>query len=205
MPRVTLPTPVPLSVSLDLLLLSRRSTRKYTSEAIPLEVFSTILYWGFGKLGERLEHGHSAQRPHPSGGAKYPTELYPLVLNVEGIESGVYHYNVPNHVLEKLPQELNRSILDAAYRRYTFVPEAGALLCLSALRGRQIREYGALSYKLELIEAGHVGQNLYLAAHAAGLGCCGLGAGDTSAMHEMLGLDGGNEHLVYSIVVGKRA
>jgi len=204
LPKVILPAPAGVRVALDTLLFSRQSTRKYATDAVSLETLSALLYWGFGKLhAHSNNNSDSQQRPHPSGGAKYPIEVYLIILNVEGVQSGVYHYNVPNHTLEKLPQELDLGILKNAYQ-YSFVAEAGVLVCLTAIKGRSIGTYGALSYKLELIEAGHVGQNFYLATHALGLGCCGLAAGDTATMHDMIGLDGGNEHLVYTIAVGHK-
>src|SRR5947209_4834378 len=90
-------------------LLRRKSTRSFdTSIPLDLEALSTILHYVFGC------HGYLAARndiwvlkkTSPSGGALHPIEVYPLVMNVRGLDSGLYHYNVEHHTLE-LMEALN--------------------------------------------------------------------------------------------------
>jgi len=50
---------------------------------------------------------------------------------------------------------------------------------------------------------GHIGQNLYLACEALGLGTCTIGAYDQQAMDALLGLDGDTEFVVYLAPVGR--
>ena len=52
------------------------------------------------------------------------------------------------------------------------------------------------------MDAGHVGQNMYVAATALGYGCCTVGAFDDDAMNRVLGLDGKVEMVVYGASVG---
>ena len=40
-------------------------------------------------------------RPVPSAGARHPFELYVAVKDVEGLESGIYHYVPAKHIEEK--------------------------------------------------------------------------------------------------------
>ncbi|MDF5808502.1 hypothetical protein P4123_14470 [Pseudomonas aeruginosa] len=42
------------------------------------------------------------RKTSPSGGSLHPVEVYPIVLNVDGIERGIYHYSVRRHGLERL-------------------------------------------------------------------------------------------------------
>ena len=56
-----------------------------------------------------------------------------------------------------------------------------------------------------LLDAGHVWQNLYLAAEAIEFGACAIAAYDQDAMDSLLGLDGDDEFVVYLSPVGKPA
>lgn len=200
-PRTALPEAPPITTSLSSLLTDRHTTREFTRTPMTLEELSTLAYWTFGNLGERPETTHGVARPHPSGGAKYPIELYPIVLNVEGIDAGTYHYSVPHHALEKLPNSVSKQDLAQAFR-YDFVADASVIFCYTFMKSRSIGRYGGFAYKVGLIEAGNIGQNVYLASAALNLGCCALGGGDRPLLYDALGIDGGNEHMVYAIAIG---
>lgn len=203
-PRTALPDPRELEVSLSRLLAHRHTTRDFSTEQISLADFGTLLHWVIGEVGERPDAPNGGKnRPYPSGGAKYPIELYPIVLNVEGVTPGVYHYHVPSHALEQISDTVDPKVLGAPLF-YDFVQGAAAVLCLTFMKSRSVKKYGGLAYKLGMLEAGHVGQNAYLAAEALGLGCCGLGGGDQPLMYSLLEIDGGNEHVVYAVAVGKK-
>ena len=51
-------------------------------------------------------------------------------------------------------------------------------------------KYQDRSYRYGLLEAGHVGENAYLAATSLGLGACGVGAFMDDPLNTMLGVDG---------------
>jgi len=55
---------------------------------------------------------------------------------------------------------------------------------------------------LRLLEAGHVGENGYLAATSMGLGACGVGAFMDDQMNALLGVDGTEDAVVYMLAVG---
>ena len=62
--------------------------------------------------------------------------------------------------------------------------------------------YGIYAHRVALIDAGHLGQNLYLAASGIGLGCCGIAAFDHEICCRMLQVDGEEEYPVYTMPVG---
>ena len=64
-------------------------------------------------------------------------------------------------------------------------------------------KYRERTYRYALLEAGHVGQNLYLTATALGLGACAVGAFLDDELNGLLGLDGEQEAALYIIAVGK--
>jgi SagB-type dehydrogenase family enzyme len=203
LPSVPLAPPAVLQDPLAELLSRRHSTREFSTEPMSMQTLSTLLYWSIGKI----ERGGKDVRPHPSGGAKYPIEMYVLALNVGELESGSYHYNAKEHKLEVLGTHTREKLQVDAQNLfgYPFVVGAAAFLCLTFVKSRSIQKYGAAAYKLGMLEAGHIGQNAYLASGALGIGCCGLGGGDGKEMYKLLGIDGGGEHFVYGLMLGRPA
>lgn len=200
MPQIELPEPDRVVDAVSDLLEVRRSTREYSTNPVGLNELATILFWSVGNTEYKTGGDH---RPFPSGGRKYPTEAYVIALNIEGIDAGVYHYNARIHVLEQLRTGSYQDEVTTTFG-YPFVRNAAAVLCLTFVKSRPIRKYGGLAYKLGLLEAGHVGQNVYLTANALGVGSCSLAGGDQAETYEMLGIDGGNEHLVYGLALGNK-
>jgi len=63
--------------------------------------------------------------------------------------------------------------------------------------------YGFLSHKLIALDAGHVCQNLYLAATAIGAGVCAIDAYDQRKIDAAIGVDGRDELTVYCATGGQ--
>jgi SagB-type dehydrogenase family enzyme len=53
------------------------------------------------------------------------------------------------------------------------------------------------------MDAGHIGENLYLASVALNLGCCTIGAFYDDEVNAIIGVDGVNETAVYMGAVGR--
>ena len=114
-------------------------------------------------------HGN-ARRAAPSSGALYPIELYPVVHNVEGIEPGVYHYAYREHALEQVRAGDFRAPVVEQGIAQEFLGECGVVLFVTMILQRMRPKYQDRSYRYGLLEAGHVGENAYLAATALGFG-----------------------------------
>jgi SagB-type dehydrogenase family enzyme len=56
-----------------------------------------------------------------------------------------------------------------------------------------------------LLDAGHVCQNLYLAAEALGCGVCAIAAYDDALLNAELGLDGENLFVIYLASLGVKS
>jgi SagB-type dehydrogenase family enzyme len=86
-------------------------------------------------------------------------------------------------------------------------PEIGsscaALVLVAAIFGRTRFKYGLRGYRFALLEAGHVAQNVLLAATALGLAAVPLGAFYDRRTDTFLALDGVNESTLYAIAVGR--
>ena len=86
-----------------------------------------------------------------------------------------------------------------------FLGECGVVLFLTMILQRMRPKYQDRSYRYGLLEAGHLGENAYLAATSMGLGACGVGAFMDDAINEMLGVDGVEEAAVYMLAAGRIA
>jgi SagB-type dehydrogenase family enzyme len=146
----------------------------------------------------------SARRAAPSSGALYPIEVYAVVHRVDGLPPGVYHYAVREHALEQLRTgDFRAAVVEQAIAQ-EFLGECGVVLFLTNILQRMRPRYQDRSYRYGLLEAGHLGENVYLAATAMGLGACGVGAFMDDAINDMLGVDGVEEAAVYMLAVGHR-
>ena len=63
--------------------------------------------------------------------------------------------------------------------------------------------YNLHSYKVILMDAGHVCQNLYIACEALRLGTCAIGAYSHEKINRLLNLEGEDEFVVYLAPVGR--
>jgi SagB-type dehydrogenase family enzyme len=184
-------------LSLEEAIEARRSVRHYADEALSTEELSRLLHaaqgitrpgWGF--------------RAAPSAGALYPIELYAVVHDVAGLESGIYHYAVREHALEFLKAGDFRASVTQAGLFQSFLGQANVCFVLSAIFQRIRWRYRERTYRYVVLEAGHVGQNLYLAATSMGLGACAVGAFLDDEFNDLLGLDGKEEATLYVVSVG---
>jgi SagB-type dehydrogenase family enzyme len=180
----------------------RRSTRDYSSEPMRLAELGQLLFLTTGISADRWGN---ARRTAPSSGALYPIETYVVAHNVEGVERGVYHYALRDHELELVrPGDHRRRTVEQAIGQ-EFLGECGAVLFLTQIVQRMRPKYQDRSYRYGLLEAGHIGENGYLAAGSLGLGACGVGAFMDDEINEMLGVDGVEEAAVYMLAVGHAA
>jgi len=195
-PQHQLPTPdLADGLSTEKAITSRHSTRDYASRAMTEAELSRVLALTGGLVAER-------RRSHPSSGALYPLEVYPVVHNVEGVERGVYHYAIEDHGLEQVRAGDFRGEVVRQALEQEFLGSCGVVLFLTVIFQRMRFKYKDRTYRYGLIEAGHLGQNAYLAANSLGLGACAVGAFLDDEINAMLGVDGVEEAAIYMLAVG---
>jgi SagB-type dehydrogenase family enzyme len=178
----------------------RRSVRDYTGQPLTLPELSRLLYYTGGINAERWGH---RLRAAPSAGALYPIEVYPVVHRVENLQPGLYHYAVRDHALELVHKGDLRSRITRDGLMQEFLGEANLVLVLTAIFQRLRWKYQERAYRYALLEAGHLGQNVYLAATSMGMGACAVGAFLDDGINGLLGVDGKDEAALYLLAVGK--
>ena len=143
-----------------------------------------------------------AFRAVPSSGALFPIEVYPAVFEVAGLQPGVYHKAVQRYALELVRAgDFRQDVFNAAVSQ-EMIQRASFVAVLTGIFGRVQWKYVDRSYRYLMLEAGHLGQNLYLEATALGLGPCGIGAFFDDQLNGLLGVDGADETTVYLLAVG---
>jgi SagB-type dehydrogenase family enzyme len=196
---VTLVRKAPLAGSLWTALGCRRSRRNFTPEPMRQDDLAMLLWAAQGHTGRA---GELILRPAPSAGALYPIETYLVVNRVSGIKEGVYHYNIRKTALELIKAGAWGRELAAAALEQGMCVRAAAVFVLTAIADRCKWKYAQRGWRYIYMEAGHIGQNLYLAAEDLGLGCCAIGAFYDQAVNDLLGLDGANETTLYLLALG---
>lgn len=206
-PTISLPEEGPDSAcALAKVLFARRSARNFSGAPMSLTALAGILRLGDGRVAEQIGEDGTVWglRTAPSGGALYPIELYCAVMRVDGLAPGLYGYDVAQHELQLLRQEdLTEALAEATALGDALRPACVCVL-MSAVFRRSKFKYGERAYRFVLLEAGHIAQNLLLAAESAGLAAVPVGGFMDDPMNELLRLDGVEEAAVYGVVIGAR-
>ena len=177
----------------------RRSIREFSNRSITFSELSQLLW---ATQGITLKALGFEFRASPSAGALYPIETYLDVNRVEEIPSGIYHYNVKEAKLTLLKEGQFGPELSEAGLDQEMLEEAACVFIWAAIVGRSKWKYRERAYRYIYMDAGHIGQTLYLAATALNLGCCTVGAFFDEEVDRVIGVDGKNELSVYLGAIG---
>jgi SagB-type dehydrogenase family enzyme len=210
--RVPLIAPTKLSLgsmSLREAIATRRSARDFSKAALSGEELSFLLWATQGVTAvERDDAGNVSQqfRAAPSAGGRYPLETYVAVARVNGFAPGVYRYVPSTHELVIVREDAGISAkARAACYDQAFVGDAAVVFVWTAVPYRTEWKYAYLSHRMIAAEAGHVAENLYLAAASCGAGICAMMAYQQQQMDALIGAGGVDEFTLYVACVGKPA
>jgi SagB-type dehydrogenase family enzyme len=178
----------------------RRSVREFSDQSITFSEFSQLIW---ATQGITLRASGFEFRASPSAGALYPIETYLVVNRVEAIPPGLYHYNVKEAQLLLLREGQFGSELCQAGLGQEMLEEAACVFVWTAMVERSKWKYRERAYRYIYMDAGHIGQALYLAATALDLGCCTVGAFFDEEIDHVIGVDGRKEISVYLGAVGR--
>jgi SagB-type dehydrogenase family enzyme len=188
-------------------LLRRRSQRDLAGEPLALADVADVLFAGLGvrHVERHPVLGTQVFKLAPSGGARNPIEGYLCAYAVDGVAPGAYRYDGAARTLvprARGPLPPPRLLL----ARQDWTDRAAAVILLAATFERTSWKYrhpGA--YRVVLLEAGHVAQNLLVAACALGLAATPTCAFVDSVCEPLLGLQGAGHGLLHAVVLGRPA
>jgi SagB-type dehydrogenase family enzyme len=182
---------------------ARRSLREYSETPLSLVELSYLLWSTQGV--SRVVPDRATFRTVPSAGARHAFETIVLAHRVDGLPPGAYQYVALEHRLARLDASpgLPERLADACLKQQ-FIAASAATFLWVADRHRMGWRYGERGVRYLFLDAGHVCQNLYLAAESIGAGACAVGAFEDGDVNRLFGLDGVERFVVYLASVGKR-
>ncbi|MCA6214610.1 MAG: hypothetical protein PWP49_1512 [Thermococcaceae archaeon] len=182
--KILLPEPrLEGTMSVEEAIAKRRSIRTYKNQPISIEELAQLLWACQGIT-------HEDKRAAPSAGATYPFEIFVVVGKVEGLQPGIYYYNPLDHSLTLIKEGDFRRELQEAALNQKWVGDAAVDIVLVAFYERTTRIYGERGIRYVHMEAGHIGQNIYLQATALGLGTVAIGAFHDDEVAKIIGTEG---------------
>jgi putative peptide maturation dehydrogenase len=194
-------------------LLRRRTTRSFDRRA-PLAQWelAVVLRYVFGYHGylPLLGQVTTLKRTSPSAGGFHPIEAYPLIMAVDELDAGLYHYNAAEHALELLAPlgvDEARAAANAFVCGQTYFGDAHVLIVLAARFDRAFWKYRNHRKALTalMMDAAHLSQTLYLVATELGLGAFITAAINNVDIEERLGIDGYREGVLAVCGFGRPA
>jgi SagB-type dehydrogenase family enzyme len=201
---VRLPSPAALTSTLEDLLERRRSCRAFAAEPLQLPQLAALLRAGYGSTSPPNAADQPRFRAVPSGGALYPLDVYCAVSAVGGLEPGIFHYDPLRDCLSANPGPAPGAAVAEALIPPDLARDAAVILVIVATFWRSRFKYGLRGYRFTLLEAGHLAQNVLLAATSLGLAAVPVGGFLDRKLDALLGLDGLHEASIYAIPVGHR-
>ncbi len=169
-------------LSFEETLRKRKSHRYFKKETISFETFSQLIWSAQGELKD-------GRRVAPSAGAIYPFNLYVMTDDfVRNLIPGLYAYDAGRHSLKRLDSRDLRPYLSEAALSQNFIAVAPIVIILTANLDEISKVYGSRAERYVFMEAGHIGQNIYLQAAAMNLGTVAVGAFHDERVGKLLNL-----------------
>lgn len=181
------------TISVEQAILQRRTVRAFSPQILQQDQLSQLLWSAQGLTGKRR-----FKRAAPSAGALYPMDVYAVVgkNGVTDLEAGVYRYKPRPHGLSLITRADLRDHVAQAAISQLWMAKAPVNLVVTAEYSRATGKYGNRGVRYALIEAGHIGQNLFLQAEALGLKAGIVGAFRDKELSGILQLPHSHEPLL---------
>jgi SagB-type dehydrogenase family enzyme len=187
---LALPPPQAAASERLVVIASRRSVRRFAAAALPLDALSGVL-------------AAMTTRHPPILSAAVRIDV--VVHAVATLSSGAYRYDAARHALvpRRVPAGL-RAAARAAALDQDVVGAGAAAFVLSIDRSALGDDPlgAARGYRHAFIEAGLMGERLYLEAGARGLGACAVGAFYDDEAAALVGVDPAREWVVHFAALG---
>lgn len=155
---------------------NRRTIRSFSEHSLPLWMLAQILWSAQGITGDR-----GFKRAAPSAGALYPMDIYAVIgeKGVDELPAGIVHYDPNGHMVTPIADgDFRKTVARSALGQH-WMAQAPAMILITAEYRRITGKYGKRGIRYAYIEAGHIGQNIFLQAEALG-----LRAGIVGAFHD---------------------
>jgi len=173
-------------------ILERRSARGFTGGPLPLE-----------ELGKVLGFAYAPQKTEDDGLlASGWLRTWVISHRVSDLQMGVHHFDPSSGLLRcirvgSFEGECHQFCLGQELGR-----DAACLVVHTVDLDQAVNAYGDRAYRKLGLDAGHIGQRIYLAAQREGLGCTGIGGYFDDEINSLLRLKA-QEAIVYVMCLGQ--
>lgn len=179
------------------LLEKRRSCRDFLPKEMTLTQIRTLCQAGYSKLAS----GHITV---PSAGGLYPLKIYvsvPKRMNefADVVASGYYLFNPSDDSLEMISEGADIERLKYCFNNEDMIDNTIQIVIAADIDFMGFK-YANRAYRFCLLEAGHVAQNITLAAIEMGLATCEMGGVLDEAIRDELWLSENHVPLIAMVV-----
>ena len=129
-------------------------------------------------------------------------QLYLYAHRIDGLPSGVYKFWPERAQLERIKSGDQRVAAAGLSLGQELAGNACMAFSMIGDLARAVRIHGDRGYRYVHFEAGSIGQRMYLAAEALGLGATGIGAFYDEEVHRYLNLAPEQGQVVYHFAIG---
>lgn len=202
-PSIVLPPAGNLAMPIGTAVRRRVTGRTMSSGPLSLEQISTLLFHAYGETRDNADTPFPRPfRTVPSGGALYPLDLIIHSARIDGLVPGFHYYDPTSHSLRLVRRGDQTNKLSGCFVQRELPLDSSVQLFMTAFFERSTFKYADRGYRFVLIEAGHVAQNLNLAAAAMGLAATCVGGYFDREIDALLELDGVTRSTVYAQAIG---
>ena len=213
--RIDLPQPRWKSIrqiSVSAALQQRYTCRNFSGEPVALELLSDALWATFGAIhgfnkDEYEEAGFQTfgyRRSSPSGGCLQPSEPYLIVLNVEDIAPGLYHYRSHEHSLGLIGSHIKREDLTRLLCGQSCAEDLAYGVFITSRFDKMWWKYPhSRAYRVALMDIGCLAQTFQLVSTAQGIQSWLTGYFMDRQVNDLLGLNDTLESSMFFLGAGK--
>jgi SagB-type dehydrogenase family enzyme len=195
---IQLPSPnTTTGIPLDKAINTRRSRRAYSEQPVTLSEISQMLWSGQG-----VTDPQTGKRTSPSARESYSMTLFVVIKSAQGLEPGVYEYLPKTHSLGKVATVDMPTALVAAGVQPA-AQQAPVVFLVASSFGKYQQVTKSPNVNATYMEAGHIGQNMYLEAESLGMGTVAMAGFDGAKVATAFQIDPA-ESILYVFPFGHR-
>lgn len=183
---------------LETALFKRRSTRRFSGEAIDLAALKQLLDFTY----QPSHYRDQGLDPDPDYGDRALVHTFVVACAVDGLDDGCYYYAPRSEELRQVRFKNFRRELHYLCLGQELGRDAAAVVFHTADLSAAVAAYGDRVYRYLHMDAGHLGQRLNLAATRLGLGVSGIGGFYDDQVNEVLGIPP-DEAVIYITTLGQ--
>jgi len=174
---------------------NRKTSWDFSTMDMSIEDLRHLFSYSFG-----IRDKQELSRTYPAGGKFYPLEIYfvPTERTIRNhlLEEAVYKYNVDSDTIVKIGNVdlsgINQLTAATDVGFFSFAQAQILVFLVSDTKEMEVK-YMSLTYRLVLLEAGHMAQNFILMATDMGLSSVPIGGYHEKRINDLLGLKDGKQ------------